>query len=355
MKRFSPWLTALLQTVILLTVVAWATPWLVAESSLPIPRRSGDITLRGFQARPIFNSSVVPGGVYSLGELRAVIARDAIVANHYRDAHLDDMSVVTLTSGRAAYVSYRRGNRVYWTRERVWLKAGETVLTDGTTMIRARCGNCVSNVKQDDVAGVEPAHGELDDFVVPPTPDVGVDLLAADAEPELGELLQVPFALQTLAALDMGEALPAPGLADDAFDEGRFPFMLPPLVLPGGGGVGGVAGDPPPVSPAGFVPPDGSTDGSTTRTDEPTSPSSTTGTPGTDTITTDTLWTDALTTSAPTGAPTTGTVFVTTTGPGTSASGTAPTSGATPAPEPGVLWLVAAGIIGLASRRVRAR
>jgi hypothetical protein len=326
MKRFSPWLTALLQTVILLTVVAWATPWLVAESSLPIPRRSGDITLRGFQARPIFNSSVVPGGVYSLGELRAVIARDAIVANHYRDARLDDMSVVTLTSGRAAYVSYRRGDRVYWTRERVWLKAGETVLTDGTTMIRARCGNCVSDAKQDDVARVDPAHGELDDFVVPPTPDTTVDLLAADAEAELGELLQVPFALQTLA---VGDAQPAPGLAADAFDEERFPFMLPPPVLPGGGGVGGVAGDPPPVSPAGFVPLDGATDGSTTGTGEPTPPSSITGTPGT--------------------------VFLTTTGPETSASGTAPTSGATPAPEPGVLWLVAAGIIGLASRRVRAR
>ena len=100
---------------------------------------------------------------------------------------------MTLTAGRAAYVSYRSGDRIYWTRERVWLKAGETVLTDGTTTIRARCGNCVSDAKQEHVAAVEPAHGELDDFVVPPTPERGVDALAAEAEAGLGDLLEVPL------------------------------------------------------------------------------------------------------------------------------------------------------------------
>ena len=59
------------------------------------------------------------------------------------------MRAVTLTAPRSAYVSYRRGDRTYWTRDRVWLKAGETVLTDGATTIRARCGNCVSDVKQE--------------------------------------------------------------------------------------------------------------------------------------------------------------------------------------------------------------
>ena len=97
-------------------------------------------------------------------------------------------------------MSYRVGARVYWTRERVWLKAGETVLTDGATVIRARCGNCVSDVKQENVAAVDPAHGELDDFVVPPTPDTGVDA-PGGADAELGDLLQVPFAPQALASL----------------------------------------------------------------------------------------------------------------------------------------------------------
>ena len=237
MRRISPWLTALLQTVILLTVVASAAPWLNAEENPPsIPRRSDDIALRGHQARPVFNGSVVAGGVYSLDELRTVIERDPVVAAHYRDVDLDRIEVVTLTAGKAAYVSYRRGDTVRWTRQRVWLKPGETVLTDGATMIRARCGNCVSDVAQENVAAVDPAHGELDDFVVPPTPETGVDAFAADAEEQLGDLLQVPFAPRALAWLAPGASLLAPDLLEGGL-VAPSPFNgVPPLFSPGGHG-----------------------------------------------------------------------------------------------------------------------
>jgi hypothetical protein len=379
MKRSNTWLTALLQIAILLSVVAFATPWLVAaESSLPTPRRSGDITLRGLQARPVFNGSVVPGGVYSLDELRRAVDRDAVVADHYRNVNLDEMRAVTLTAGRSAYVSYRRGDRVHWTRERVWLKAGETVLTDGTTMIRARCGNCVSAVKQDNVAAVDPAHGELDDFVVPPTLDAGVDALAPAAEAELGGLLDVPFAPAAFTALVPGDMLPLPELVEDPFGEAGIPF-LPPIVVPTGGPGGGVGtpgvpgvtvlpgepdvDDPPPTPPPGFVPPGfvppdagtgtpglgtGTPDGATGAPG-----GSTSGTPGgsstgfpTDTLTNG--WPVDTTSGLSTGTPTGG-VFPTTVGVSTSSGG------ATSAPEPGVLWLVTAGVIGLARRRLKAR
>jgi hypothetical protein len=383
MKRSNTWLTALLQIAILLSVVAFATPWLVAaESSLPTPRRSGDITLRGLQARPVFNGSVVLGGVYSPDELRRAVDRDAVVADHYRNVNLDEMRAVTLTAGRSAYVSYRRGDRVHWTRERVWLKAGETVLTDGTTVIRARCGNCVSEVKQDNVAAVDPAHGELDDFVVPPTPDAGVDALAPAAEAELGGLLDVPFAPAAFAALVPGDMLPLPELVEDPFGETGFPF-LPPLIVPtggtgGGAGTPGVPGvtvlpddgvdDPPPPPPPGFVPPDagtgtpglgtgtGTPDGATGAPGGSTSGTpvaTTSGPPGgsstgfpTDTLTNG--WPVDTTSGLSTGTPTGG-VFPTTVGVTTSSGG------ATSAPEPGVLWLVTAGVVGLARRRLKGR
>src|SRR5689334_19569852 len=102
MTRSHPWRTAVLQLAILLAVVAFAAPWpIVDERPLPTPRRSGDISLRGIQARPIFNGSVVAGGVYSPDEVRAAIERDPVVAAHYRNAHLEDLHAVTLTSGRA--------------------------------------------------------------------------------------------------------------------------------------------------------------------------------------------------------------------------------------------------------------
>jgi hypothetical protein len=323
MKRFGPWVTALLQSVILLTVVAIASPWLIAaEASLPTPRHSGDITLRGFAARPIFNGSVVPGGVYSPAELRAAIERDAVVAAHYRDVRLDQLQAVTLTTGRSAYVSYRKGDRIHWTRERVWLKAGETVLTDGTTMIRARCGNCVSEVKDASATAIAPASAdmyELDEFVMPPTPDRSVDPVAAAAEAQLMRLMEIPFAAQTLSQLASS-------------------FELPPVIVADGSVVGNddtlpwgvVAMTPvpavPPVPPPTFVP--------TTEVPTETSTGTVTGSP----TTTVGFDTSSGTSGDTVGEPSTGS-----------------SSGATAAPEPATLWLVGAGIIGLASRRLRAK
>ena len=320
MTRSRPWLTAVLQMLILMAFVAAGSPWLKAEENTPsLPRRSDDIVLRGRQARPVFSGSVVAGGVYSLDELRAVIARDPVVAAHYRSADLDRMKVVTLTTGKAAYVSFRRGDTVRWTRQRVWLKPGETVLTDGTTMIRARCGNCVSEEQQQNVAEVDPAHGELDDFVVPPTPDTGVDAFAADAEEQLADLLQVPFAPVALAWLARGAPLLVPDLLRGDF-VAPSPFDgVPPLVSPGGPGGGIEDGNPDdrPQPPA-VVP------------DVPGSP---TGSPS------DTLSTGVV---APTGD-----------GPGDLTGGGSTNSGAKPAPEPEILWLISCGVVGLASRRLR--
>jgi len=252
MRRSAPWLTALLQTVILIAVVGFATPWLGADtSSLPTPPRSDDLTRSGLKARPVYNGSVVPGGVYSIEELRTAIARDPIVAAHYGDLDVAEMRVVTLIAPKSAYVSYRRGDRTYWTRGRA-----------GT----------VSDVQQEAVAAVEPVHGELDDFVVPPTPDPGVDAFAAEAEARLGALLDVPLAPELLATLQAGDQ---PLIADAIEEEADMTLG-------------------------------GTTTGEFTNGDA-----------------------------------------------STSVSVAASSTGVTPAPEPGSLWLVAAGLVGLASRRLR--
>ena len=62
-----------------------------------------------------------------------------------------------------AYVSYRIGDRVFWTRKPVRIPAGETLLTDGETEIRARCGNAVSDLAREPVSDVEPMAAELDE------------------------------------------------------------------------------------------------------------------------------------------------------------------------------------------------
>jgi hypothetical protein len=129
------------------------------------------------------------------------------------------------------------------------------------TRSRGRCGNCVSEVKQERVAAIEPAHGELDESVVPPTPERDVDAFAAEAEAGLAGLLEVPLAPELLATLDPLGAPPIADLMDEGFDDRLFPFFgLPPLILPGGGGGGGTGGG----GVAGFVSGGGTTTGNVT-------------------------------------------------------------------------------------------
>ena len=82
-------------------------------------------------------------------ELKRVMEYDPVVSRHfqgfdYRRAHL-----VQVSEKQAMYVSYRIGDRVYWTRRKVTLHPGETLITDGTIVARARCGNRVAQVPLD--------------------------------------------------------------------------------------------------------------------------------------------------------------------------------------------------------------
>ena len=132
--------------------------------------------------RPEYRYSVIPGGAYSREELANAIERDPVVADHYRSVNLQSMRVETLAAPRSVYVSYRRNNRIYWTSRRLTLNKGETILTDGVTTIRARCGNCISQTAMTPTVGEEPAVADLD-RVETPDRSVAAHPLLAMAEP----------------------------------------------------------------------------------------------------------------------------------------------------------------------------
>ena len=115
--------------------------------------------------RPVYRHSVVAGGVYTPDELRDVLVQDAIAATHYQGLNQNAIRTETLKQDRFAYVSYRKNDQIFWTRNKVKLSEGETVLTDGNKEIRARCGNCISETPQLPVAEVEPASVEFDQLV----------------------------------------------------------------------------------------------------------------------------------------------------------------------------------------------
>jgi hypothetical protein len=127
-----------------------------AGQSVPARSPASSSALEQAQRR-LLPYSVIPGGVESAAELKNAIANDPIVAAHYAGFNLAKARVQRLDRDRAVYVSYRLGNRVYWTSGKRMLFKGETVITDGDHEARTRCGNRISETPAQPVSPKEPA------------------------------------------------------------------------------------------------------------------------------------------------------------------------------------------------------
>lgn len=135
--------------------------------------------LRQMEGRPVYPYSVVPGGVRDAGELKWAAQHDPVVAAHYAGFDYDHAMVVQLVLARTVYISYRIGNKIYWTRRRVKLRKGETLITDGKITARTRCANRVEEVPQQATSSSEPPVVQFDEpkypiagtaLAIPPVP-----------------------------------------------------------------------------------------------------------------------------------------------------------------------------------------
>jgi hypothetical protein len=123
--------------------VAAAAAAAPAPALLPVAAEAAPAAVRR-----VYPYSIVPGGVTDRIELARAVMSDEVVAAHYAGFALDKASLRTVTKARAVYVSYRKGDQVYWTARKVMLAEGEGVLSDGRNEIRARCGNRISDTPQ---------------------------------------------------------------------------------------------------------------------------------------------------------------------------------------------------------------
>ena len=115
-------------------------------------------------ARPLYPYSVIAGGVRSAGELGSAVRNDAVVARHYADFDVAKAHVISLDRDRLAYVSYRMGEQVFWTRHALLLHKGETLITDGTHEARTRCGNRIADTAQAPLSAQQPALDAFEKF-----------------------------------------------------------------------------------------------------------------------------------------------------------------------------------------------
>lgn len=162
----------------------YRSPRMVPPNPYAAPRKVDSIERQiRTGVRQVYPYSVVPGGVFNPIEVIAAARNDKVVEEHYGGIELKKLAPVVLKQPRTAYVSYRKGDRVYWTRKPVVIQAGEAVLTDGREKIRARCGNRISDVPRLPVADAEPTPAIE---TLTPTDEVAVVAEVEDALEEAG-------------------------------------------------------------------------------------------------------------------------------------------------------------------------
>jgi hypothetical protein len=182
-------------------------------------------SLRQMESRAVYRYSVVPGGVRDARELKWVADHDPVVKSHYAGFDYDHARAVRLVLARTAYVSYRIGNKVYWTRHRVKLKKGETVITDGKITARSRCANRVEETPQQATSSLEPPAVRFEE---PVQPAIGTAM----------ETPPLPYESALLNPPALPGGAPAPPLSlVDPFGNGTWTPISPPP-LPGVCGVG---------------------------------------------------------------------------------------------------------------------
>jgi hypothetical protein len=159
-------------------------------------------------SRPVVRYSVVPGGVYDSRDVAAAKANDPVVASHYEDIVPAALTPTAVDHDRLVYASYRKNGHVYWTRNKVLLHSGETILSDGTREIRSRCGNRISMFPLLPVEDDEPTALELD------------ALIDDEAEP-------VPGTVQASSPLVAQASTPAGLFAPPAGGPGFVPTTTP--------------------------------------------------------------------------------------------------------------------------------
>ena len=94
----------------------------------------------------------------------------------------NEARIVRSEEAQFAYVSYRIRNNVFWTAKTVKIPKGETLITDGQSSARTRCGNKVSVLPQEPISQEEPP---IETFEIP---------IIAGAEPPPLDLAKLPEA-----------------------------------------------------------------------------------------------------------------------------------------------------------------
>ncbi len=131
------------------------TPQRIVRSKRNIVYRRAVVLVE--ETRKVYPYSIVPGGAPNVDEAKLAMHRPDVQAN-YANVDFAKLHEVKLTANLSGYVSYRYGDKIYWTAKKLTLRAGETVFTDGVHTVRGRCLNCYSAVPMLPIRPNEPSE-----------------------------------------------------------------------------------------------------------------------------------------------------------------------------------------------------
>jgi hypothetical protein len=155
----------LLAGALLYRAVAWRRNFEQPES-VPVLGATFAVPVRPAVERrlswPVYPYSVIGGGAHSVAELDAALRKDLVASVHYATFHRDGLRMTNASGPLLKYASYRIGSSVYWTSHPVHVSAGESLITDGTGLARARCGNQLSDSPREPVTRMEPTEREME-------------------------------------------------------------------------------------------------------------------------------------------------------------------------------------------------
>ena len=211
-----------------LTMPQPSTRKVLPAFSLPLPAALSSAPAQATDKplRLVYRNSVVPGGVHSAAELAAVIKRDPIAAAHYADFNVAAAHLVAVETSRMVHVSYRIGNEIFWTKNKVRLALGESLLSDGEHLIRARCGNRIADTIEGPVLENEPPPEVLETAFVSAGDLIDQTVTMA----ALGGMPAAPALGDTTAATGAPVLLDTPAPLADRFGT---PAMTGVPILPG--------------------------------------------------------------------------------------------------------------------------
>jgi hypothetical protein len=180
--------------------------------------------------RQVYGYSVVPGGLRSKAEMEQSIAENPDLQRHYSGIQVARIHMVQLPEPMFAYVSYRKETKLLWTKKPIAIPTGEAVLSDGTHLVRVRCGNRISKTAMKPVSADEPPPSEFARH----SPFYPIEpRLLASLPPTLSISSYQPAPLENSQVADLIQPVPEPPIAfGQAFPLLQVPpgslFVFPP-------------------------------------------------------------------------------------------------------------------------------